>query len=271
MSSSSTFKGILSIITWFILPVAALIWTLFIFPIPVAILITLAQLVFLCLLNLVIEKACDNDGGVNFFSVAILALLFIIACYWPWIVVNYKLAIIFDLAQIAILSILINLVTGGDMDFLEWVFVVSLALLAAYWPWIICPFKPALIIFVIEAGLIFFFGGAFIESDGCKIFGIALLAVLAVAWPWLFVKYNIAIIIILAELFVLGFVYEMFKGFENKAEVIGVMIFLILLAVGWPWLAFLGMEKYLWYAIPSSIGSAVVSGIITKLVVGLSD
>lgn len=271
MNSDSTFKNLLSIITYFALPIGAIIWPFFKFTIPLAVFWILVQLTIIALLNLLIEKICDDDSMADLFAVILLILVFLTACYWPFVVCPVKLAVIIALIEVAVISIGLNLLTGGELDFLEYVFVIALSLLAAYWPWIICPFKPALIIFVGELGLIFLLVGAYIEVDAMRNIGIAVLAVLAVAWPWLFVKYNIAIIIILAELFLLALVYEIINSFDDSGIVLGMVVFLLMLAVGWPWLAFLGFEKYLWYAIPASIGSGIVAGFIAKLIMGVKD
>ena len=271
--SRSPFQNILGVITYFILPIAAIIWP-FIAGVAIlkAILWIFAQLFALSLLNLLIEKLFDNDDGVDFFVLTTFITLYLVGAFWPFVVCPWKLAIIFSLASMTVISIALKFLSE-DLDFLDIVIVVLLSLLAAYWPWIVFAFsfKIALIVFIIETGVILTFVGLWTEIEGLAVFGILILSVLAVGWPWFFVKYNIAIIIILAELFLLAFVYEIFKGFSDEGIVKGMLVFFLLLAVGWPWLAFMGMEKYLFYAIPACIGSGVVAGFVAKILLGFKN
>lgn len=270
MSSNSPFRNLCAIITYAILPIVCIVW-------PFLISIDLLhkflwisiQLVILCGLNLIIEKAFENDDMENFFKVALLITLLIFVLYWPFVVSPTKLAVIFGLIQVAVISIVLDILSGGDMDFMEIVFVIALSLLAIYWPFAIFGLKKlTFILLAVEIGVISFFVGAYIEVDGLKNFGMVICGIMALAWPWFFVPYNIAIIIILAELFILALIYEIFRGFSDDGIVKGMFVFLLLLAVGWPWLAFIGMEKYLWYAIPACIGSGSVASFIAKLVIG---
>ena len=266
MYNDSKFKDILSIITYFILPIGAIIWPFFLGkPILLEILFILLHILGLMALNLVIEKLFDNDDMAEFFAVGLLISIFVFAIYWPFVVCPPLLAPIIGLASVAVLSIGIRLFFE-DLDFLEVVFVVTLALLASYWPWVVFGFKGGIVVFIIEAGVILFGVGAWTEIEAMRNVGIAICALFAVGWPWVFFAYNIAIIIILAELFALALIYEVFKGFADKGIILGMLVFLILLAFGWPWLAFIGMEKYLWYAIPACVMSGTVAGIIAKLV-----
>ena len=271
--SRTPFQNILGVITYFILPIGAVIWP-FIVGIAFAkvLLWIFVQLFGLSVLNLVIEKIFDNDDEADFFTLTTFITLFLTGAYWPFVVCPWKLAIVFSLASMTVVAIALKFLSE-DLDFLDIVIVVLLSLLAAYWPWVVFAFsfKIALIVFIIETGAILTFVGLWTEIEGLSVFGILILSVLAIGWPWFFVSYNIAIIIILAELFLLAFVYEIFKGFSDEGIVKGMLVFFLLLAVGWPWLAFLNMDKYLYYAIPACVGSGVVAGFVAKILLGFKN